>query len=163
MFITADRFDGRPVDPIFETDLRSWVDPYRLAGHDLEVDEPRLVALDVAMRVCVAVGHFREHVEAALRERLGNRLNADGTTGFFHPDRFTFGQPVYLSGLTAAAMDVPGVQWVQVVRFQRLGVPPDDELETGVLRTGRLEVAELAGSERDPDRGRLELIMDGGQ
>ena len=47
--------------------------------------------------------YFRAHVQAAVLDVLSSRVRADGTLGFFHPDRFTFGQPVYLSAIVAAA------------------------------------------------------------
>ena len=51
-------------------------------------------------------------VKAELLRRFGNGRLPDGAPGFFHPDNFTFGQPVYLSRVVAAAMEVEGVSWV---------------------------------------------------
>ena len=67
-----------------------------LAGYDLEVDDPRYVSLEIELQVCVKRGYFRGDVERALREVFSNRVRADGTKGLFHPDRFSFGEPVYL-------------------------------------------------------------------
>ena len=47
---------GSPVDDAFETELRRHLEPFRMAGYDLEVDGPRFVPLDVALHVCVAAG-----------------------------------------------------------------------------------------------------------
>ena len=41
--------------------------------------------------------YFRAHVQAAVLDVLSSGVRADGTLGLFHPDRFTFGEPVYLS------------------------------------------------------------------
>ena len=65
-----------------------------------------------ALHVCVQPEYFRAHVTAAVLDVLSSGVRADGTLGFFHPDRFTFGQPVYLSAIVAAAQAVPGVQSV---------------------------------------------------
>ena len=67
--------------------------------------------------------HFRSDVERELFEYLSNRDLPDGRRGLFHPDNFTFGQPVYLSAIYAAAHQVTGVESVEVHTFQRLGVP----------------------------------------
>src|SRR6185369_6714924 len=142
VFLTVDRRGGLPVDAAFESELRRFLDRYRMAGVDLEIDAPQLVALDVALRVCVAAGFLRGAVKAALLERLGGR-------GFFHPDAWTFGQPVYLSRLYAAALEVPGVETVEVVRFQRRGRPSRQAIDDGVLPMGRLEIARL---DNDPNR-----------
>ena len=80
-----------------------------MAGHDLEVDRPRYVSLEIEMHVCVKPDYFRADVKEALLELFSNRLLPDGRLGAFHPDQFTFGQTVYLSPLIAAAQAVPGV------------------------------------------------------
>ena len=93
-----------------------------MAGHDLEVDSPQFVALEIDLHVCVAADHFRSDVERELFDILSNRDLPDGRRGLFHPDNFTFGQPVYLSAIYAAAHQVTGVESVEVRTFQRLGV-----------------------------------------
>ncbi|MCC5670224.1 hypothetical protein LC653_42150 [Nostoc sp. CHAB 5784] len=52
-----------------------------------------------------------------------DRILSDGKRGVFHPDNFTFGQPVYLSRLYATAQALPGVIAVQITKFQRQGNP----------------------------------------
>jgi hypothetical protein len=47
----------------------------------------------------------------------------DGRRGVFHPDNFTFGQPVYLSQIYAAAQAIDGVASVDVTQFERQGRP----------------------------------------
>jgi hypothetical protein len=163
MFVTVDRRGGRPVDAAFEADLRRHLEPFRLAGWDLEVDAPYFVALDVALSVCVAPGYLRSSVGRALLEVLGTATLPTGRRGLFHPDNLTFGQPVYLSALVAAAMDVPGVQWVDTVRFQRFGQPARGERDAGRIALRRLEIARLDNDPNRPENGRLELLLEGGR
>ena len=56
-----------------------------MAGHDLEVDGPRFVALEIDLHVCVAADHFRSDVERELFDVLSNRDLPDGRRGLFHP------------------------------------------------------------------------------
>jgi uncharacterized phage protein gp47/JayE len=163
VFLTVDRSAGLAVTDTFETDMRAHVERYRMAGHDLEVDSPRFVALEIALRVCVAADHFRSDVEGELRDVLSNRDLADGRRGSFHPDNFTFGQPVYLSAIYAAAHQVPGVELVEALTFQRLGVPDNSALATGRLDIGRLEVARLDNDRNFAERGVLTLSLGGGK
>ena len=121
VFITVDRKGGRPVSPEFESELRVYLERYRLAGHDLEIDTPHYVPLDIAMLVCLKAGYTRSAVKQALLEAFGNADLPGGQRGFFHPDNITFGQTIYLSQLVAAAMAVTGVDWVDTQRFQRWG------------------------------------------
>lgn len=167
MFVTVDRIGGRAVDAEFEAQLRLFLERYRMAGYDLEVDGPRFVPLEIVMTVCVARDHIRSNVQRSLLEVFSNRDDAGGARGFFHPDNFTFGQPVYLSRVVAAAMAVPGVEWVDVSdvepnMFQRWGEPARREVQEGMITMGRLEVARLDNDPNAPENGRLGLVMKGG-
>src|SRR5262249_61697455 len=80
---------------------RGFLTRFRLAGYDVELRPPRFVPLDVELEVCAAPGHFRTDVANAVRIALSAQVLPDGTRGFFHPDNFTFGEPLYLSRLYA--------------------------------------------------------------
>lgn len=162
MFITVDRRAGRPVDAEFEDKLRGFLEKFRLAGHDLEIDAPNFVALDLALKGCVLEGHRRSDVEAELLRVFSAHDLPDGRRGFFHPDNFTFGQSVFLSRIIATAMQVPGVHWVEAARFQRWGELPNSEIAAGQLTIDRLEIARLDNDPNAPENGQLELILEGG-
>jgi uncharacterized phage protein gp47/JayE len=163
VFLTVDRSGGAPVSPEFASDIGNYVERYRMAGHDLEVDSPRFVALEIDLRVCVASDHFRSDVERELFDVLSNQDLPDGRRGLFHPDNFTFGQPVYLSALYAAAHQVPGVESVEARTFQRLGVADGTALESGRLDIGRLEVARLDNDRNFAEHGQLTISLGGGK
>jgi hypothetical protein len=162
MFVTVDRKGGVAVDDRFRAELRAFLDRFRMAGYDLEIDAPRFVPLDVALSVCVTPGSLRSEVKQALLEALGSRDLPDGRRGFFHPDNFTFSQPVHLSQVVAAAMGVPGVQWVEPTRFQRWGRDPAGELAAGRVSFERLEIARLDNDANAAENGRLDLLVQGG-
>jgi predicted phage baseplate assembly protein len=162
VFVTIDRKGGLAVDEDFRRQMLAYLEPYRIAGYDLEVSGPTYVPLDLSLAVCVAPGYFKADVQEALLRRLGSRDLTGGARGFFHPDNFTFGQPVFLSQVFAAALKMDGVESLEALRFQRWGKTPNQELENGVLETGMLEVARLDNDPNFPENGRLELILLGG-
>lgn len=169
MFITADRLGGRLVDLDFEDELSNHLDRYRLAGHDVEIDSPRFVPLDIAFTVCLKPGYFKDNVKAALLETFSSVTNPDGRKGFFHPDNFTFGQPLYLSKMVATAMQVTGVEWVdfddtppKANRFQRWGEPSRGEVDAGMIAVERLEIIRLDNDPNQSENGKLEFLMEGG-
>jgi hypothetical protein len=162
LFITVDRRNGLAVDAAFERELVQFLERYRLAGHDVEIDAPRFVSLDVALDICAHPGHFAPDVLRRLIDAFSPRVLASGTGGFFHPDNFTFGGPVYLSAVMAHAMRVPGVRSVVPRRFQRLGRTAGTELADGVMRMGRLEIARLDNDPNAPEHGRLDIVVAGG-
>jgi Baseplate J-like protein len=162
-FVSVDRAGGLLVDDEFERKLRAHLEPYRLAGYDLEVDNPTTVPLEIDMQVCVKPGYFRADVKAALMEVFSSHTLANERRGVFHPDNFSFGQPVFLSPLYAAAQEIAGVASVAITRFQRMGVPDSEPLTTGRLLLGRLEIATLANDPTFPDRGIFRLTLGGGK
>lgn len=170
MFVTVDRIGGRAIDAEFEDRLVRFLDPLRLAGHDLEIDGPRFVPLEIAMTVCVAPGYYPAQVGRALLETFARSDLKDGRRGFFHPDNFTFNQPLYLSSVIARAMAVPGVSWVDIDdtppkpgRFQRFGRVANNEIVNGRIDVGRLEIIRLDNDPSQPENGTLAFIMEGGQ
>jgi hypothetical protein len=162
-FVTVDREGGgSPDDDDLGERLTGFLDTYRMAGVDVEISAPVPVPIDLAMDVCVQPGAIGTQVEAGVLDALSSRVLPDGRRGFFHPDNFTFGQPVFLSQVHAAVLAVPGVAWVRPTLFQRFGRPAAGELAAGVLRVQGLEVAQLDGDPSFPERGRLTLNMVGG-
>jgi hypothetical protein len=161
-FVTVDRTGGLALDPAFERDLRRFLDRYRMAGHDIELEPPVTVPLDILLQVCVKPGYFRTDVQQGLLDKLSNHVLPAGARGFFHPDNFTFGQPVYLSQIYEAAMEVAGVEWVQATTFQRFGKEAAQELDHEVLTPAPREVPVLDNDPNFPENGRLQLDMRGG-
>jgi hypothetical protein len=164
VFVSVDRTGGLPVkgDAVFFAGVCTYLEQYRIAGYDLAVNGPVYVPLDIAMTICVASGYYGSNVGQALFDVLSNRILPDGTKGFFYPDKFTFGQPVYLSQLVAAAMAVAGVASVVVTTFQRFGMKANGELDAEVLVTQALEIARCDNDPNFPENGRLQLNLQGG-
>lgn len=163
VFLTVDRLGGAGVDTAFEREMRNYIESYRMAGHDIEIDNPRLVPLEIEIAVCVQPDYFVSDVKEALLEVFCNRILPDGQMGVFHPDNFTFGESVYTSRLYAAAEAVEGVASVNITTFQRQDIPNDKSLKKGELTLERLEIACLDNDPNFPDRGVFRLKMEGGK
>lgn len=161
--VSIERTGGRALDPAFVADLRGFLDRFRMAGQDLEIVGAIQVPVDLALSVCVQPGYFRSAVKQALEDTLGSRPLPGGGAGFFLPDRFAFGQPLYLSQVYEAALRVAGVAFVTATRFQRRGRVASGELGAGVLRVSDHEVVRLDNDPDFPENGRLELVLEGGQ
>jgi hypothetical protein len=163
VFLTVDRLGGLPVDDAFETSIHDFVERYRMAGYDLEVDAPQFVSLQIAMQVCVKPDYFRSDIKAALLEIFSNQVLPDGQRGVFHPDNFTFGQTVYLSPIIAAAQAVDGVASVQVTVFQRQGQDDPKPLEDGFMTMDRLQIARCDNDPNFAECGVFVLTVGGGK
>lgn len=142
--------------------LRAHLTRYKLAGYDLEIRAARYVPLEIEIQLCIARGHFRGDVLAAAWRALSNRRHADGSTGYFHPGRFSFGEDIYLSQLYAAVERVEGVESAVIKVFKRYWMVANRELENGVLPLGDDEIARLDNDPSLPENGVLRLISVGG-
>jgi hypothetical protein len=163
VFITVDRAGGAGLTSEITTPLERHVDRYRMAGHDLAFRDPQFVPLELALHVCVKPEWFRSDVKRALLERLSSRVLRDGRRGLFHPDRFSFGQTVYLSRIYAEAHEVPGVDSVEVTVFRRQYSNDDLALAEGRIALDRLEIARLDNDANHPERGVIALDLHGGK
>jgi uncharacterized phage protein gp47/JayE len=162
VFVTVDPLRGHAPDG-FDATVETFLEPYRMAGHDVDADTPRYVPLEIEMLVCAKREYFRSDVKRALASVFRSGARSDGRVGVFHPDNFTFGQPVYLSQLYAAAYAVEGVESVNVTTFRRQGTTDTKPLADGRLDLGRLEIARLDNNPSVPDRGVFRLDVAGGK
>ena len=162
-FVAIDPKGSGALDEDLAAATRQRLERYRMAGQDLRVEEGRTVPLELELAVCVAPGHFRGDVRAALLQRFSNRVLPDGTLGVFHPDLFSFGQPVYLSRVYAAAQAVDGVTSVEVRTFRRIGAQDRDGTERGRLDFGLFEIARLDNDPNFPERGVFRVELEGGK
>ncbi len=171
MFVSVDRVGGLPVDRAFEDELVAFLEQYRLAGDDLEIEPARQVPVEIRMTVCVEAGYYRSDVERALRRRFSTRVFADGSRGFFHPDNFTFGQPLYVSAVIAAAMEVEGVCWVDLDPrtsdrhnvFQARFGPRVEPFVHGKIAVGPQEVIRLDNDPNHRELGTIAFDFQGGR
>jgi hypothetical protein len=161
VFLTVDPAGGTELTPELRRRVQKWVGRFLQTGYDLRIQEPVFVPLEVEVLVCTAANHFRADVMQALLRELGTGTLAGGRRAFFHPDQFTFGQPLFLSQLYAAIAAVPGVRAAQIRKLQRFGRPANNELENGVVRVGRTEVIRCDNNPNFAEHGVLRLQMEG--
>jgi hypothetical protein len=60
--------------------------------------------------LCAKPDFWKEDVEFVLNQEFSAGLTPDGRMGFFHPDLWTFGQPLYASQIIGRALKVQGVE-----------------------------------------------------
>lgn len=161
VFITVERRGGLEVDLAFRQEIAGFVDQYRMAGYDIEVEAPVYVPLDVAIAFCPSDGFFAEDVKRGIVAALTGAGASGLQSPFFARDRFTFGQPVYTSQIYGAVLAVPGVASAAVTRFQRWGKLAGTELDDGRLTVSSLEVVRLDDDPNFPENGRLDVAVGG--
>ena len=162
VFIAVDPKGTEVVDDVRKTAVIEGMELYRMAGHDVDVDAPVYVSLEIVMNVCAKPGYLAADVKQAILRVLGTQPRPDGTLGLFAPDEFSFGQPVYLSPIIAAVQDTDGVSSVTVITFQRQGQDATNAVAAGVISLQSLEIARLDNDPNFPEHGILTVNVDGG-
>jgi hypothetical protein len=163
VFVAIDPVGRTSVPPNLRRAVTRQLTEYRQAGYDLDIRPPEYIPLRIELTVCVAQGWFQAPVLAAVNVALINRDPSTGEpTGFFSPDRFTFGQALYLSALYAAVQDVPGVTAVHATVFRPLLRSAAGELAAGEIQAGPFQVLRLDNDPSRPENGVLKLTPEGG-
>ncbi len=168
--VTLDLEGAHADDAALTAAVRRRLESRRLAGVDVELAPPVPVPLEIVVGVCVAEGYLRADVRGAVLARMSASVLPDGRRGFFHPDEFTFGQPLYVSDLVAAVMGVPGVEWVDVddegatgpLRLRRMGRDPAGEMASGRIMAAPREVLRADSDASLPENGRFDVVVRGG-
>ncbi|MCC2868867.1 MAG: putative baseplate assembly protein [Candidatus Accumulibacter phosphatis] len=156
--------------------LADHLDAVRLIGEDLEVGAARYVPLDIKLSLCAQPAYWPEDLRAALEEEFSDGWTRDGRHGFFHPDRWTFGQPLYASQLIGRALSVTGVGRVLRASMRRWnpgsgGGLTEIDIDPLALPESRLEKIPVGPFEiivvaNDPDHletGRIRFEITGGR
>lgn len=164
VFVAVDRISGGGVvaDATLAGELRDYLDRFRMTGVDLELVDPVFVPLDLQVRITVAPDRFRGDVVRAVHEAISPGPHRSGATGLCHPDRLTFGQPLHLSAIHAAADGTPGVRYAEILACHPLGRAPAEELARGIVTVGPGEVLRLDDDPNRPEHGRLRVDAVGG-
>lgn len=155
--VGLDPLGSEEASPTLRATVERDLERYRRIGHDLRVEGARYVPVLLALKVCARPEFLREHVRRSVLDALVGR------SGFFRPDRFTFGQPLVLSALVAAVQGAPGVLDVTVLRMERLYEGDSRAVEAGELTVGPLEVIQLDNDPAMAENGQIELTVGGGR
>jgi hypothetical protein len=157
-FATPDPLGAVSVTANQREELAVQLDRFRQAGREAVVNDPAYADIDLIITVCVQPFAYPGDVEArVLTALVGNNK----TIGFFSADNFTFGDPLRRSQLEAVIQRVPGVRATGEIQIRRRGYF-DWQVLTGPYEVGQREVLRLENDPDYPERGTLELIMEGG-
>jgi len=163
VFIAAEPQGGGNLTKALCKSLTQYVNRYRLAGQDIQLESPQYVALEISLTICVDPDYFALDVEKSLLQVLGSDVLPNGQTALFAQKNFILGQTVYLSPIYAAARSVAGVQTVAATVFQPQGVKTNSFLNNGAIPLGPFQVARMANDPSLPGNGQLTLNMQGGK
>ena len=152
------------------------LDALRLIGEDLEVRPAQYVPLDIKLKLCADPLYWSDDLTDILEIEFSDGYTPDGRPGFFNPDLWTFGQPLYASQIIGRALQVTGVDRVLSLSMRRWNPGTGGGLVTVTLTPDMLPEAlvekipigsfEIVEVRNDPDRleaGRMLFEILGGR
>jgi hypothetical protein len=139
------RRNGLVVDREFRQAFLEYMQPYQIVGRDIQVHGPDLLPVYLKLRFMPALHASRNGV----REALKAAFSSQDPAGFFYPQNFSLGQPLYRSQVISHASRLPGVQEIRLTHFctesagadlagQVITVPP-----TAMIHLQDLEIQDL--------------------
>jgi hypothetical protein len=163
VFTAVDPRDSEALSPDLAAELSELLDRRRMAGYESYVRAPHYASVDLEVEVCARADAFRADVKRGVLAALDTTTHPDGTRGFFHPDRFTFGTTLERSALEASVQEVTGVDGVIAVRYRRRGHTSGFIVMPDVVSVGQDEIVRLDNDSSRPERGSLRVEVAGGK
>jgi hypothetical protein len=146
VFVHVQPAHGVHLDANLRAALTADLAARRVLGGDVVVVPPNYVPLQITLTVSVAPSR----APAAARRDVIGRVQA-----LFAGNRLRFGEPVYLSPVVAAAMDVAGIVNVAVEAFARYGKGAPSAITAEQIDLAPTEIARLDNRPDAPWRGTL--------
>lgn len=177
--VAIDPIGGGALQPGLRERIAATLDAVRLIGDDVELRAAEYVPLDIRVSLCARSGYWIEDLRAELEMAFSDADLPDmgwGTRGLFHPDAWTFGQPLYASQVIGRALAVTGVERVTKLSMRRFNpgsgggltvveVDLDQlpESTTQRLDFGDFEILVVANDPDHLERGRIGFDIQGGR
>ena len=144
-------------DPDVDAAAGQVMEAIRMAGTEVIILPATPIGLLIALTVCLIPS--TESATARLRILAALRPGHPGAV--FSAEAHTLGSAVYTSAVVAAVAAVPGVDAVRVTQARRLSDPPGHN--DTVLLMAPDEIAVCDDDASAPERGRIELTIEGGR
>lgn len=154
-FVAVDPAGGFELPSAQADELQTVVDCIRQAGRDARACEPEYLDIDLELAICVSRDAYPGEVLPRVRRAVA-------PPGLFHPDNFSFGQPLRRSQIEAAAQAVTGVAGVESIRLRVRGQRGWREFNETELAVEPWQIVRLQNDPRLPGRGSLHVHAHGG-
>ncbi len=141
------------IDPISTTTFQKiqakvaqHLEAVRLLGEDLEIRPPRFVPLEIKVSLCIKLGYWPEDVRFMLEQEFSEGYTPSGQQAFFHPDLWTFGQPLRKSRILGRVQAIQGVDHVRNITMKRF-----NEVTPGTSDSIEVVASEIIQVRNNPD------------
>jgi hypothetical protein len=101
--------------------IRKYLDRVKMIGYEVQIEEAKYVPIEIGITVYLQKYFDSEVLRDRIRSSLSSKDNniVDGINGLFHPDNFTFGDPVYASNIYEVLKNAPEVKYGIITTFRK--------------------------------------------
>jgi len=159
--ITIDPIGTKVLEPSLRRTIERHLNAVRLIGEDLEIREPHFVPLDIEVSLCIHPDYWVEDIRYLLKQELSEGYTPDGRMGFFHPDRWTFGQKLRSSEIIGRMQKVQGVDHVKSVSMKRWN--SKEEATNEITEVASYEIIRVRNNPDFTEEGYIDFDIGGGR
>ena len=159
--IAIDRKGGRPLDETFRKTLAKHLGAVRLIGEDLEIRPPLFVPLEIHVSLCVTPDIWPQNLRFIIEQEFSTGYTPDGRMAFFHPDAWTFGQPLHASEIFGRLQSISGVEHVLNISMKRWNRPSPATSEAIQVQSN--EIILVVGDPNRMEEGYIDFELRGGR
>jgi hypothetical protein len=100
--------------------IRTYLDRVRMIGYEVQIEEAKYVPIEIGITIYLQKYFDSKILRDRIRSSLSNKDKiVEGTNGLFHPDNFTFGDPVYASKIYEVLKNTPEVKYGIITTFRK--------------------------------------------
>jgi hypothetical protein len=132
-----------------------------LIGEDLEIRAPEYVPLKITIRLCVSPDYWIEQVAPNVIQAFSDGYTSAGAPAFFHPSRWSFGQPLYASQIEGVLQTIEGVEHVISIRLAQWRRPWVWSSE--VMTVEPNQIIEVRSDPNQIEAGWIDFDFEGGR
>jgi len=159
--VTIDPIGTNELSEKLRRKVAEYLDAVRLIGEDIEIRPPKFVPLEIEVKLCAAPDVWIEDIKFVLEQEFSVAWTPDGRKGFFHPDLWTFGQPLFESQIIGRALAVRGVEHIISVSIKRWNARSAGRKFFTALRPN--EIIEVLNNPDQLERGFIKFEVKGGR
>jgi len=161
-FVTPDPFGKAFLSDDDAVALEKHLDRFRQAGREVHVLDPEYADLDLEVEICAEPYAFPGEVKEQVLIALFGKKGDFPQPGYFSPDRFSFGAPLFRSTLESSIQSVPGVRAVEEILIRRGGWFDWQPFDTFYYDPGPNSIIRIENDRLHPDRGTIKIHIHGG-
>ncbi len=159
--VTIDPGSATTLSDELKEKIARHLEAVRLIGEDIEIRPPRWLPLEIEVSLCAHPLYWPEDIKYILEREFSDGYLPDGRTGFFHPDNWTFGQPLKASQIIGRVQSVQGVDHVIEVKIRPWDAAGPWQQEITGIRPNEILLVK-----NDPDHmesGSITFFVEGGR